>query len=515
MQDAIPVVDVFAGPGGLGEGFSALKGGAFKIVLSAEMEKSAHQTLLLRAYFRNLRSLANRIKYYYPFLKDWSKGIVESDLEAHDVALEALEAARAEALNLELGKPTDDQKLSELVREAAKKDDRWVLIGGPPCQAYSVAGRARNKGNDAYVFEKDKRSLLYKHYLKLIGEFGPAVFVMENVKGLLSAKINGKSMFGQIVSDLGSLKHDGIGYELYSLTHGHVDHVTSPDKFIVKCEDHGVPQARHRVVILGIRKDILNGQEPGRLGTRNSVTLAAAHTGLPSLRSNISRSRELKSTEAWAAAVNEQYQVAAKACRDAGMAKVAEALEGLKTPAIGSKWESQSTKPTFPPAELVSRAMKAGLPEELARWLLDSNLDTVFNHSARSHMKDDFGRYAFAAAFQKVHDRSPKSRDFPKGLAPNHRNWEDGSFADRFFVQPPNGPCSTVTSHIAKDGHHFIHWDPLQCRAFSVREAARAQTFPDNYVFLGNRTQQYVQVGNAVPPFIALQIAKIVQKLLS
>jgi DNA (cytosine-5)-methyltransferase 1 len=134
------------------------------------------------------------------------------------------------------------------------------------------------------------------------------------------------------------------------------------------------------------------------------------------------------------------------------------------------------------------------------------------NHQARGHMASDLKRYVYAAAFARAKGASPKGHnEFAlKGLAPDHLNWETGKFADRFRVQLENRPATTVTSHIAKDGHYFIHYDPLQCRSLTVREAARLQTFPDDYSFQGNRTQQYHQVGNAVPPFLAAQIAKIV-----
>ena len=125
-------------------------------------------------------------------------------------------------------------------------------------------------------------------------------------------------------------------------------------------------------------------------------------------------------------------------------------------------------------------------------------------------MKSDLGRYLFAAVFVTVRVYSPKAADFPLVLSPDTRNWQSGVFNDRFRVQLADEASTTVTSHISKDGHYFIHPDPLQCRSLTVREAARLQTFPDDYLFMGNRTQQYVQVGNAVPPYLARQIAKLV-----
>jgi DNA (cytosine-5)-methyltransferase 1 len=131
----------------------------------------------------------------------------------------------------------------------------------------------------------------------------------------------------------------------------------------------------------------------------------------------------------------------------------------------------------------------AKCPRDLKRWLVDHKLKRFPNNETRGHMLSDLGRYFFAAVYGKVTGVSPKAKDFPPELAPAHRNWKTGKFADRFRVQLWKCPATTITSHISKDGHYFIHPDPAQCRSLTVREAARLQTFPDNYLFKGNRTE--------------------------
>ena len=154
----------------------------------------------------------------------------------------------------------------------------------------------------------------------------------------------------------------------------------------------------------------------------------------------------------------------------------------------------------------------SGLPTDLRKWFEDPRLGGVVQHEARSHMRSDLHRYMFAACFAAACGTTPRLPDFPPRLLPEHGNLEAEAvpFLDRFRVQLAGEPSTTVVSHIAKDGHYYIHYDPSQCRSLTVREAARLQTFPDNYFFEGTRTQQYWQVGNAVPPLLARQVAEVV-----
>ena len=143
----------------------------------------------------------------------------------------------------------------------------------------------------------------------------------------------------------------------------------------------------------------------------------------------------------------------------------------------------------------------------------------ICNHHSRSHMLSDIHRYFYAACYSEIYGISPKLGDFPPDLLPEHKSARSNeltgvAFSDRFRVQLPHRPGTTVVSHISHDGHYFIHYDPLQCRSLTVREVARIQTFPDSYFFCGPRPAQYIQVGNAVPPLLAVQIAKLVTKIL-
>lgn len=181
MSRPIPVIDLFAGPGGLGEGFSASStasgASAFKIALSIEKDPIAHQTLTLRSFFRQFPAGDVPDEYYHRL----QRKLTTSDL--FNCFPEQARAAQEEAWQATLGDERNTAELRSRVRHALNGQDPWVLIGGPPCQAYSLAGRSRNKGIKDYVFAEDPRIKLYIEYLQLIADFWPAVFVMENVKG--------------------------------------------------------------------------------------------------------------------------------------------------------------------------------------------------------------------------------------------------------------------------------------------------------------------------------------------
>jgi DNA (cytosine-5)-methyltransferase 1 len=527
MKSTIPIIDLFAGPGGLGEGFSSILDSSgrrrFRIALSIEMEASAHRTLQLRAFYRQFQP-GDVPDSYYQFLagelgRDPTKGLFLDPRFSREAA-----AAQNEAQQLTLGK--NHRNVYATIQNALgrARNSEWVLIGGPPCQAYSLVGRSRNRGIEGYRLEDDKRSSLYREYLRIINRFEPAVFVMENVKGLLSARHNGQSIFERIRDDLrkpgkaiSSRKRSKSEYAIFSLeaparSGDLFGHSHAPRDFVVRSEKHGVPQARHRVILLGVRIDILSGRAPGALGIEPPVALRDVISDLPRLRSRLSRQQD--SPRLWADTIKAEATSVIHALRDEKRFDLAARMEAAviaiagEQPDHGSCW-SVSAPQLTPPA--------SGNP--LADWYRDpSGWSGVCNHEARGHIQSDLLRYLFCACFSETMPdgkrRTPKADEFPAVLSPAHANWHSGHFADRFRVQVPDRPATTITSHISKDGHYFIHYDPTQCRSLTVREAARVQTFPDNYFFVGNRTQQYVQVGNAVPPYLAYQIAEVVQSIL-
>jgi len=549
MTLTIPTIDIFAGPGGLSEGFhrySAFRGDqgvSFDIRLSIEKDVAAHQTLKLRAFVRQFQD-GEIPGSYYDYVR--ARSATERAVN-YEVLKKTREWKRAEeeAWNATLGEE-NPVAVHQRIRERLRNNRNWVLLGGPPCQAYSLIGRVRRLGGGSDVEEKtrsaretsffnDEKHNLYREYLKIVAEHQPAVFVMENVRGILSSRMGAASqerIFPKILQDLrkpgaalGDVNGDlrGKNYRIYSFVQKSDDQFSDDipdDGYVIRSEEYGIPQTRHRVILFGIREDITSDPEP--LSPDKAPTVRDMIEGLPPLRSARSRrnpkSRKTdflpETPENWLAAIRSQV--------------TDELLNEIRN------LPSQGKNDTETIAEIADRMkeishrnttdlttgtgfIKCSLPRRkgnLFKWMEDKRLEGVLQHTARGHMDSDLARYLYVAVRGKITGTSPKLNDFPESLIPAHRNAEKTEdrkkFSDRFRVQLYDRPATTVTSHLRKDGHYFIHPDPSQCRSLSVREAARIQTFPDNYFFEGTRGDQYQQVGNAVPPFLALQLAEIV-----
>jgi len=511
-QNPVPVIDLFAGPGGLGEGFSSIVDGngnrRFVLRVSIEKDPVAHSTLSLRALFRTFARNKAPDCYY-----DYVEGkISREDLFRHPAVPEEARRAAGEARLAELGK-TPHEDVDQWISEALGGADEWVLIGGPPCQAYSIAGRSRRRRLDPKGFEEDEKHLLYREYLRIIRQHSPSVFVMENVKGMLTSTHGGSRIFERILADLAAPGGD-FEYSIRSLVIPGETGDLKPADFVIEAEHFGVPQTRHRVILFGIRADVARRARVLAVDLdqfvlkplSDKVTVEQALSGLPPLRSRLSR--EPDSHSAWLSALESAVQ----------------GLKGWRSPtrfdfekAMPDAWRKAhdhvSFGRKFAPWDVI---IDKRMPSALRSWFHDPRLGGVLQHETRAHMRSDLYRYLFASCYARLHGISPKLAQFPPNLLPAHENVDakDVPFDDRFRVQVAGAPSTTVVAHIAKDGHYYIHHDPSQCRSLTVREVARLQTFPDNYFFEGSRTDQYTQVGNAVPPWLARQIAEVVLNFL-
>lgn len=496
-MNRIPVIDLFAGPGGLGEGFSSLRNTEgnriFQIVMSVEKDELAHRTLRLRAYYRALLDKYGHIpRAYLSYISNPNeknrKNLIGFDDECWNLACK-------EALCRELAEGDDslvEEARARLASHIEQSQD-WVLIGGPPCQAYSLVGRARRTREKAKL-QADAKQTLYKCYLSFIRKLRPSVFVMENVKGLLSAQLHGEGVFGLIWQDM-----KDAGYTIRSLV---VDDPETSDDYVVQAENYGVPQARHRVILLGVRSDL--NLVTDTLRDSPQATLGEVLAGIPPIRSGFSKRnigwREMN----WKKYINGAIDRILATPEGEPLSKCLRSVRSSRPPKVTSKNKVVEAENTY------------------AAWYRGalSNSRTLPNHESRTHLASDLDRYLFCSAYAKVYDTPARLRHFPEHLLPAHENIKgvregiEVDFDDRFRTQLFDKVSTTITSHIAKDGHYYIHPDPRQCRSLSVREAARLQTFPDDYFFEGNRTSQYEQVGNAVPVLLAHQIAGIVAKSL-
>ena len=322
---------------------------------------------------------------------------------------------------------------------------------------------------------------------------------------MLSAQIDEVSIFDEIFERMHSPGgKSGPKYKIVPLIKTDAeDGEWEPRDFLVRAERLGLPQARHRVILVGIREDLKRSIKPMVAGTP-TVTVEDVIRSLPPIRSSLTddlvttwpayaQSLLLKSAN-YAKSIDET--TADFLINLAGSAREGRDLD------VGGRW--------------IAGDVAAIKDAKLDNFIRDPKLKGYIGHHSRGHMKSDLMRYGYAAAFAEVRGHSPRgASEFPEALHPKHKSWLVADrFVDRFKVQRWDSQSSTITSHLAKDGHYFIHPDARQLRSLTVREAARLQTFPDNYIFEGPVGAQRKQVGNAVPPWLAYKIAGVIHDAL-
>lgn len=435
-------LDLFAGPGGLSDGFVQA---GFEIAAQVEKDQTACETLQLRVIFRELKKRSKLREYWKLVRGEISQ---ETLLQKYpDIA----DRCSAQVINREFGAkdagaygPTAIYSLMQDGIKRLKARKAHVLLGGPPCQAFSLAGRSR----DPNRMREDERHFLFQYFLLALDRFEPDFFVFENVPGILSAETGKGQTVRMLIEQFNSLKRP---YELAMPPHGKLSGL------ILDSAWFQVPQRRRRIFFIGYRKDLRRKRpevsdvfrQLGAFATRDVLTVADAIGDLPRLRPG-------EGNDEW--------------------------------------WGAY---PSANDLKKYQRRMRIGS-------------EGVVHFKARSHMQSDLERYKFFIEHHKNGARQTTLFDLESerpDLMPAHKNTD--KFIDRFRVQWWERPCSTVMSHISKDGHYYIHPDISQCRSFTVREAARCQSFADNFVFSGPRTEQFKQVGNAVPPRLAFVIAKV------
>lgn len=402
-KNKLTYLDLFAGAGGLSEGFASV---GYQPIAHVEMDKDACNTLRTRECFYYLNSLGRSSKYI-----DYLKGLINQTQLYQMVPEIILKSVICETMSDET-MPSIYQRIDNSMKDRGVNHIDLIL-GGPPCQAYSVAGRSRK------CMDKDPRNTLYKLYFQAIERYKPSMFVFENVPGLNTA--GGGKYITEILSGFRER-----GYEL--------------DKQILNASDYGVLQNRKRVILIGWEK-----------GTNHSY---------PKLKKCV------------------------------GSYKVADIFSDL---------------PAIEPGKSSNRYATNIINDYLKNMGIRTKSDVLTWHAARTNQERDREIYRLAIRAWKTEHIRLKYTDLPYSLI-THTN--KTSFLDRFKVVADDLAAShTMVAHISKDGHYYIHPDIKQARSISVREAARIQSFPDNFYFEGSRTAAFRQIGNAVPPLLAKTIA--------
>jgi len=410
-------IDLFAGAGGLSEGF--VRAG-FMPIAHVEMNKDACDTIKTRTAYHWLKE-NKKAKIYSDYLKSETKNREELWSNVPE-----------NLINSVINKEISEKSLPEIfakIDSELKEREVDLIIGGPPCQAYSIAGRARDPKN----MEEDPRNYLYKHYVKFLEKYQPKMFVFENVPGILSAK-NGE----YLLKIFEAVKN--AGYD-----------VAIPPKNHLNAKDFGVLQDRKRVIIIGWKKE-LNLSYPKFEETEQKFQI---------LRDLFSDLKPLKNGEGTFNAV-------------------------------------EYAKPTT---------------EYLKQANIRNGLDLVTQHICRPNNENDLKIYTkVVELWNNERRRLNYGKDLEDELVTHSNKY---IFTNRFQVVNGEGVSHTVVAHIAMDGHYYIHPDKQQNRSITVREAARIQSFPDDYFFEGSRTAAFKQIGNAVPPLMAEKIAKKIKELLN
>ena len=401
MNRKFTFVDLFAGCGGLSEGF--LKAG-FHGLCHVDFDKFACDTL------------SNRLKDYGIPNDEIKSTVLHRDLTKHSTVEDILKCVNNTKVDL--------------------------LIGGPPCQAFSTVGRAQ----DPNSMKNDPRNYLYKHYIEILEKLKPKIFVFENVLGLLSSKPDGKYIFPLIVKEF-----EKRGYDVCE----------KPEIIVLNSVHYGVPQIRKRVILIGINKNENLGVRPEDVYKLIEKTHYAP---TDTMKDGLQKYRTIK-----------------------------DAIDDL---------------PSYLPGEGSEEiTFKSTIKNDYLNIIRANNTNKLYNHVARNHNDLDRARYKLLSL------NNWQLKDLNK-VRPDLVHYDPKHFVNRYTVQEFNKPGRTVVAHLYKDGNLFIHPDSKQERTFTVREAARVQSFPDDFKFLGARTQQYKQVGNAVPPLMSHAIAKAINQVL-
>lgn len=392
-------IDLFAGCGGLSEGFYRQ---GFKAIAHVEIDHAACNTL------------RERMRHYG--YKDIEREVVEGDITSEDII--------------------------DKINYAVNGRDVDIVIGGPPCQAYSTAGRVRDKEG----MEKDARNFLFESYVKILEYYKPKLFVFENVTGLLSARVKGKPILPMVLNALG---------RYYKIS-------DNLNQIVFNTSNYGVPQIRKRIILMGIRKDI---DKPDISELYNSV----------------------KKTH-YDPEMNEVYRKGLKRFVD-----VHDAIGDLPFVLPGQDASTEHYTYTC--------------GNDFLKAIGEPGMHPLMDHICRKHNEIDRERFRVMI---KNHWSFGEMRRARPDLEHEHARVFDNSYV----VQWWDLPSKTILAHIHKDGFQFIHPDYEQARTFTVREAARIQSFPDDFVFCGSRGDKYKQIGNAVPCLFAEALAKAIKKAL-